>query len=165
MYSKHTNGNMGQTELLHTRVSFVLVLFYIVPQLELTCSSQKSFIAREYVVKSTSSNLTAWIQTYHQQHLTSEYVFKCPTPNDYRILCDHDWVDIHKELLNCRHIRTKYFRKIRATTFAVIGVETMLIIGGLFYVCKLRILLRRSYDEVNVRMSSIQNNPEVNETK
>ena len=137
------------------------IVLYVFTLYDIVSISARIATPREHIFKPTTSNLTSWVQKYHLQHLTSEYVFKCPTPNDYRILCDHDWGDIHKKLLNCRHIRSKYFRKIRSTTFAVIGVETVIIFGGLFYVCKLRISLRRSYEEVNIRMSSIQNNQEI----
>ena len=137
------------------------IVLYIFTLFDIVSNSARHTTPREHIFKPTTSNLTEWVQKYHLQHLTSEYVFKCPSTYDYRILCDHDWSGIHRELLNCRHANSKYFRKIRTISFSVIGVETLLIACGLIYVCNLRFRLKRTYETITMRLSSIENNREV----
>ena len=148
-------------EKVYTRIPFLFLVVYLFVISDIFCSLTKYSVPREHIFSSSTSNITNWIRMYHLQHLSSEYVFKCPCIDDYRIICDHDWSVIHSDLLNCRHANANYYRKIKVVTFCVIGLETFVIVSGMFYVCKLRITLKRTYEAKSVRMSSIQNNPEV----
>ena len=148
-------------EKVYTRVSLSFLVFYLLVISDIFCSLTKYSVPREHILSSATSNITTWVRMYHLHHLTSENVFKCPSMDDYRIICDHDWSDIHSELLKCRHANAKYYRKIRVISFCVIGLETFVIVSGLLYVCKLRITLKRTYEAKTMRMSSIQNNSEV----
>ena len=148
-------------EKVYTRVSFPFLVFYLFVISDIFCSLTKYSVPREHIFSSATSNITTWVRMYHLQHLTSEYVFKCPSINDYRIICDHDWSEIHSDLLQCRHANAKFYREIKVISFCVIGLETFVIVSGLLYVCKLRITLKRTYETKSMRMSAIQNNQEV----
>ena len=148
-------------EKVYTRVSFSFLIFCLFVISDIFCSLTKYSVPREHIFSSATSNITTWVRMYHLQYLTSEYVFKCPSINDYRIICDHDWSEIHSDLLHCRHANANYYRKIKVISFCVIGLETFVIVSGLVYVCYLRITLKRTYEAKSMRMSSIENNPEV----
>ena len=152
-------------EKVYTRVSFPFLVFYLFVISDIFCSLTKYSVPREHIFSSSTSNITTWVRMYHLQHLTSELVFKCPSMDDYRIICDHDWTVIHSELLNCRHANANYYRRIRVISFCVIGLETFVIVSVLLYVCKLRIRLKRTYEAKTMRMSTVetinQNNSEV----
>ena len=85
--------------------------------------------------------------------------FPCPTNisrsniEDYTLLCNYDLNIMIEQIMFCQRGELQTANRSKVVTVSVVAIETIILVGLLTYVCKLRKKVKKSYDQMEIRKS------------